>query len=102
MSILHTVNKSPFQDSTMNSCLAICSNQDSVILIEDGVFGALLTSPVASDIKKLSARGTRFYALTNDVVARGLTEKLLPDVNLVSYQDFVSLSIECKQIQSWY
>lgn len=102
MPILHTVNKSPFQDNTMHSCLAVCSTEDSVIFIEDGVFGALLASPVVSDIKKLSAGGTRFYALTNDVAARGIAEKLLPNITRVSYRDFVRLSIECKQIQSWF
>ncbi len=102
MSILHTINKSPFQDTAMNGCLSVCSTQDTVILIEDGVLGGILASPLASTIKELSASGTRFYALKNDVVARGLTEILLPDIRLANYQDFVRFSIECKQIQSWY
>jgi tRNA 2-thiouridine synthesizing protein B len=102
MTILHTVNKSPFHDSTLSSCLAICSNQDSVIFIEDGVFGAIETSPLAFSIQKLSSAGTRFFALDNDVIARGIAEKLLPNITQVSYQDFVRLSVECKQIQSWF
>jgi tRNA 2-thiouridine synthesizing protein B len=102
MAILHTVNKSPFHDSTMSSCLAICSNQDSIIFIEDGVLGAIHSSPLASNIQKLSSSGARFYALHNDVLARGIAEKLLPYITLVSYQDFVRLSVECKQIQSWF
>jgi tRNA 2-thiouridine synthesizing protein B len=102
MSILHTVNKSPFHDSTLSSCLAVCSAHDSVIFIEDGVFGALLASAVASDIQKLSFSGTRFYVLTDDIVARGIAEKLLPNITPVSYRDFVRLTVECKQIQSWF
>jgi tRNA 2-thiouridine synthesizing protein B len=102
MAILHTVNKSPFHDSTMSSCLAICSHSDSVILIEDGVLGAIHSSPLASSIEKLVSSGTRFYALHNDVLARGIAEKLLPNITLVNYQDFVRLSVECKQIQSWF
>jgi tRNA 2-thiouridine synthesizing protein B len=102
MAILHTVNKSPFHDSTMSSCLAICSNQDSVIFIEDGVLGAINSSPLASNIEVLASSGTRFYALHYDVFARGIAEKLLPNIKLVSYQDFVKLSVECKQIQSWF
>lgn len=102
MSILHTVNKSPFQNNTMKSCLAICSNQDAVIFIEDGVFGAIITSPLVSEIDLLTSKGARFFALVNDVTARGLTEMIIPSVTVATYSDFVRLSIECKQIQSWY
>jgi tRNA 2-thiouridine synthesizing protein B len=102
MPILHTVNKSPFQDLSMNSCLAICSTQDRVIFIEDGVLGAIHDTPLTTTIEKLSVSGTKFYALSQDTNARGVTEKLLTCVTLASYEDFVRLSVEAKQIQSWY
>jgi len=102
MAILHTVNKSPFSDSTMNCCLAICSDKDHVILIENGVLGAINTSPLASRIKNMVMSGTHFYALENDVIARGIESKLLDQIKLINYQDFVRLSVECNQIQSWY
>jgi len=86
----------------MNSCLLICSNLDSVILIADGVLGAIHSSPLALKIEQLSASGTRFYALQSDAIARGVVEKLLPNISLASYADFVRLSVECNQIQSWF
>lgn len=102
MTILHTVNKSPFNSMNLESCLNICSSKDSVLLIEDGVLGAIQSSPMQEKIKQLSTSGTRFYALENDLLARGISDKLLPDITHVTYQDFVDLTLKHKLIQSWY
>lgn len=102
MSILHTANKSPFNSMCLESCLNICSSKDSVLLIEDGVLGAIKSSPMQEKIKQLSTSGTRFYALENDLIARGISDKLLPDIIRISYQGFVELTLKHKLIQSWY
>ena len=41
MSILHTVNKSPFEKSSMDSCLAHAKEGSSVLMYEDGIYGAI-------------------------------------------------------------
>ena len=105
--LLHTVNKSAFDNSALGDCLAVVSADDAVLLIENGVYGALNNSPSKlshiENIKQLSASGTRFYVLQADCEARGLAESaLLPAVTVVDDAGFVALAAEASAIQSWY
>ena len=102
MSTLHTVNKSPFTHTTLSSCLEICNENDGVLLLEDGVFGAIAGSPTNDKILELINRGLKVYALIDDVSARGLQEKINENIITVNYDGFVQLSIEHRCVQSWY
>jgi tRNA 2-thiouridine synthesizing protein B len=102
MTTLHTINKSPFAHTTLMSCLVVCAEKDGILLLEDGVFGAMKDSPCAVKLLELIARGIPIYALLSDVKARGLSEKLLPDIRLTDYAGFVQLTIEHRCVQSWY
>jgi len=82
--------------------MAICQTKHSVLLIEDGVYGALRSSPCREQIEQLSAKGVRFFALAVDVNARGLDDSLIADVTLASDQDFVNLVVQNNATQSWY
>ena len=105
--LLHTVNKSAFDNSALGDCLAVASTDDIVLLIENGVYGALDNSPGGlahiENIKQLSVSGTRFFVLQADCKARGLAESdLLPAVTVVDDAGFVALAAEASAIQSWY
>ena len=102
MSTLHTVNKSSFTHSTLLSCLEVCGSNDGVLLIEDGVFGAMNSSPFVEQLKEAMSKGIKIYALNGDVKARGLSAKLIPDVTITDYDEFVQLSIKHRCVQSWY
>lgn len=102
MSTLHTVNKSPFSHKTLASCLSICAEDDGILLLEDGVFGGMVTSPCAIKLKDLINQGVKVYALDSDVKARGIGEKLDQGIILTDYSGFVQLSIDHRCIQSWY
>lgn len=102
MSTLHTINKSPFSHTTLASCLQVCGQQDGILLLEDGVFGALNSSPCAEELSAVIATGVKIYALSDDVNARGLLEKLRSDVLMTDYNGFVQLSIKHNCVQSWY
>jgi tRNA 2-thiouridine synthesizing protein B len=102
MSTLHTINKSAFTHTTLNSCIQVCSPNDGIILLEDGVFGALTSAPYAQELSRLINAGNMVYALECDVQARGLGEKIRRDIATTDYQGFVQLSIDFKRIQSWY
>lgn len=102
MSILHTINKSPFTHTTLASCLQVCNTQDGLLLLEDGVFGALTAAPCSEEISALIANGLKIYALASDVNARGLQEKIRSDIQLTDYKGFVQLSIKHNCTQSWY
>lgn len=102
MSTLHTVNKSPFTHTTLASCLAICGKDDGILLLEDGVFGAMAATPCAGRLAELIEQGVKVYALVDDIKARGLQEKLLGNIELTDYTGFVQLSIDHRCVQSWY
>ena len=105
--ILHTVNKSVFDNSALGDCLRVVATNDAVLLIENGVYGALNSSQSepthVESILELSAAGTRFYALQADCQARGLADSaLLSAVQITDDAGFVALAAEASAIQSWY
>lgn len=95
--ILHTVNKSPFSHQACQDCLARYAPGDSIILLEDGVYAGMQTSPVACVIKAQT-----LYALREDVDARGIAGKLLPTIKLIDYAEFVTLCTQHKLVQAWF
>ena len=50
MSILHTVNKSPFERNSLESCLKFATDGAAVLLIEDGIYAALSGSSVEAQV----------------------------------------------------
>lgn len=102
MSILHIINKSPFTHNTLRSCIAVCSEQDALLLIEDGVFGALQASPDTEVLQSLMEKNIVVYALSADVNARALTQKIEPRIKLITYEEFVQLTVKHNCTQSWY
>lgn len=102
MSTLHTVNKSPFAVNTLASCLDACSSDDAILLLEDGVFGAINPSPCANSLAQCMARGVKVYALASDLKARGLDQRLHQQIEVTDYPGFVALSLDYRCVQSWY
>lgn len=102
MSILHTVNKSPFTHTTLLSCLEVCGKGDGILLLEDGVLGAVTSSPSAQQLNAAIARGIKVYVLSGDIKARGLNAKLAANIQTTDYNGFVELSIAYRCVQSWY
>ena len=41
MATLHTVNKSPFERNSLEGCIRLAAKGSAVLLIEDGVYGAM-------------------------------------------------------------
>lgn len=102
MSTLHTVNKSPFSHTTLASCLDLCQPGDALLLIENGVYAALASSPQAEQLRQAHKDGVHLYALESDLSARGLTGPKLEAIELIDYAGFVLLSVEQQRTQSWY
>ena len=101
MALLHTVNKSPFDKNSLLDCLRRVKTGSSILLIEDGVYGALRNTSVSDQIADRNSE-IKFYALAPDLAARGLSEKRLIDgMTLVDYDGFVDLVEECSSVQSW-
>jgi tRNA 2-thiouridine synthesizing protein B len=102
MATLHTVNKSPFSHNTLASCLRVCGDKDGILLLEDGVFGAISQAPCAEELQGMISKGVKVYALENDLKARGLEERLQDQIAVTDYDGFVQLSLEFRCVQSWY
>ncbi len=100
--ILHTVNKSPFQQTTLSSCLRLLVPGDVLLLIEDGVYGATVGHSQEAVVNKLAELNIRVYALEGDILARGLTGHLLSTVSLATFDEFVALSVIADNVHSWY
>jgi tRNA 2-thiouridine synthesizing protein B len=101
MSMLHTVNKSPFETNSLQSCLQHVSKGDAVLLIEDGVFGALKGTTASGDVWSRRV-DVSFYVLAPDAAARGLTQdRLIDGIGMIDYGGFVDLVAKHKSSQAW-
>lgn len=99
--MLHLINKSPFDRNALDSCLRLAKAGSSVLLLEDGVYAAMSKADSAEAVGKRMEDLT-FYVLGPDVSARGLDGKPLIDgINVVDYGGFVDLVVEHEVAQSW-
>jgi tRNA 2-thiouridine synthesizing protein B len=101
MSILHTVNKSPFERPSLDSCLKFAQPGADVLLLEDGVYAALRDSSVAPRVMEALGR-VKIYALGPDLKARGIAEgRLIPGVGVIDYAAFVDLAVANAKVHAW-
>jgi tRNA 2-thiouridine synthesizing protein B len=101
MSTLHTVNKSPFERNTLQSCVGHLTAGDALLMIEDGVLGAREGSSAAASVKAALVSGS-VYALAPDLAARGIKpEQLIDGVKAVDYGGFVDLVTQHARTVAW-
>lgn len=101
MSVLHTVNRSPWTHGAFESCLARARPGSGVILIEDGVLGALQGSPFAQRVAELEGV-IEFFALGPDLAARGIEpERVAPGIEVIDHGGFVDLACRFDKTLAW-
>lgn len=101
MATLHTVNKSPFANQSLLSCLAHAKDGDTVLMIEDGVYGAGKGTGMAEAMTAMAGR-VNLVALQPDLNARGIAaDRLLDGVKTVDYAGFVELAVSTDRTQNW-
>ena len=99
--MLHTVNKSPFERNTLQSCLRLAKPGSAILLIEDGVYAALSGTAVSGEIAERMGDFS-FYVLGPDIAARGLGESpLIEGLQVVDYGGFVDLVTEHEATNAW-
>lgn len=98
--LLHTVNKSPFQHAALGSCLRLSKDGSAILLIEDGVYGALKGTKISADVES-AMKTKKVYALEADINARGVQGKVLDGVTLIDYAGFVDLASENDAVEAW-
>ncbi len=101
--MLHTVNKSPFEKNSLDTCLRLCTPGSHILLIEDGVYGALTGTIHESTVREnMNERNLTLYALGADLKARGIdSSRLIEGIEVVGYGEFVDLAVNCGAVQSW-
>lgn len=97
MSTLHILSRAPSDTACWQDCLSACSDGDSLLLIENGVYGA----PQRPDT--LPAQ-VEFVALQADTDARGLGPLLCTDqsAQLIDDAGFVARCVQHQQTVSWF
>lgn len=99
MSTLHIVSTSPFDSNALLSALKTASQDDAILLIQNGVYAAI-EAPHNNVMMALAPSGLRMYALAEDVDARALPV-LTQHITKISYSDFVTLVCEHHNSVSW-
>ena len=101
MTMLHTVNKSPFEKNSLGTCLRLSAPGHSILLIEDGIYGAIRGGAFADAVAN-AANDRKLYVLKADLSARGIAEdRLLEQIQITDYNGFVRLAAEASKVQSW-
>lgn len=101
MSILHIVNKSPYDRNSLDTCLRLANKGSAILLIEDGIYAARKDGGVSEKMTRALSRHA-VYALQPDLEARGIdSEHLIDGISLVDYDGFVKLTTEYSKLQSW-
>ena len=98
--MLHTVNKSPTERNALESCLKYLKKGSAVLLIEDGVYGALKGNSTTKMVEQ-ALKNFPIYALYPDVEARGMQDRVIDGIKLVDYSGFVDLVAEHPTVQAW-
>jgi tRNA 2-thiouridine synthesizing protein B len=98
--MLHTVNKSPTERNALESCLKYLKKGSVVLLIEDGVYGALKGTTTTKMVEQ-ALKNFPVYALYPDIEARGMQDRVIDGIKLVDYSGFVDLVAEHATVQAW-
>ena len=98
--MLHIVNKSHTQTSSLASCLRLAQPGSALLLTEDAVYAATAAAAASSGIAAAAAR-IKVFVLQPDVDARGVAGKLADGITAVDYGGFVDLVAEHSCNQSW-
>lgn len=96
MATLHLINKSPGRSDALTACLRVMTENDAIVLIEDGVYAALAGTEAAERLGGLAS------ALAADVEARGLQSRLGNGIAQVDDSGLVELCTRCDRVMSWF
>ena len=99
--MLHILRHSPHAQSCFASCLRTINARQSLLLIEDAVYGLFPGTSSRSALEYLPAT-VRLYALDVDLQARGLALDDVPTrATIISYAMMVELTVEHHKVVSW-
>jgi len=92
--VLHTLNQAPANSACLESALKAVASDDTLLLIEDGVYWTL----PAFEAQLASLRG-RLLVLEADAKARGIKTEAVESVDDAG---FVALCVSHDKVVSWF
>jgi sulfur relay protein TusB/DsrH len=96
---LFLVSRSPFQRPEALLDVELAENGDAVCFIQDGVYAAhKVPDALRAEIESARARGVKFFALTEDLEARGLSSAA--GFQEIDYNGLVGLILESTRVIS--
>jgi len=99
--MLHILRHSPHSESRFTSCLRAVNANQSLLLIEDAVYGLLPGTSTRNALEYLPA-SVNLYAMEADLQARGLAlDDLSSRIRAVNYAMMVELCAEHAKVVSW-
>jgi len=99
--MIHTVNKSPFERNSLDSCFRLAEKGSPVLLIEDAVYSAKKETSVSDKVSS-EMENHPMFVLGPDLQARGISEDQVMDgITVVDYGGFVDLVVEHGAANSW-
>ena len=101
MPMLHIVNRSPYERNSLNTAVGLMRDGDTLLLIEDGVYGAT-KGTAAEEMLKGAMGDKKVYALKPDLMARAIKEdRVIDGIEVVDYAGFVDLVEATDKVQAW-
>lgn len=99
--MLHILRHSPHSESRFGSCLRAINSGQSLLLIEEAVYGLLPGTSARNALEYLPA-SVSLYALEMDLQARGLAlDDLPPRVTIINHPMLVELCVQHSKVISW-
>ncbi|MFH8135816.1 sulfurtransferase complex subunit TusB [Pantoea osteomyelitidis] len=95
--MLHTLMHSPWQ-CDIETLLRMLNPEDDLLLLQDGVLGALAGSAM---LERLLSAPATLWVLLEDVEARGLSAQISAKVSSLDYTGFVALTAKHQQQITW-
>lgn len=99
ISSLHLVSSSPFTSSALGDCLRVLTAEDSVLLIEDGVWAINGEQSWQRQLHALCEHHA-IYVLAEDAALRGI--HVLPPFKIIDYETMVAIACEHARSVSWF
>ncbi len=100
MTTLFTINKSWHNATWFYEQIAFASKGDSILLIEDAVLNLHCATTLASFLAKCDLFGILVYALRDDMLIRGISNKY-DGVAAIDYAEFVKLVSDHQKQVAW-
>ena len=99
MKNLFLVSRSPFLRNEARLDVRLAEEGDAVCCIQDGVYGAYkIPDGLQKELESAQTRGVKFFALKEDLLARGLSPSNL--FIAIDYDRLIELILNYKRIIS--